>query len=215
MTEWWNELSGANQGFYISAAFFSVIFLWQFIASIIGLSGAEIDAEMHADIDVDSGMDFGDIEAHSLGEAGETVAAFHVFSLRAILAFGMLFSWAAAMYIDTGKGMGVALVLATVWGLAGWLVVSLLIYWLRGMVETGNRNLNTCLGRSGQVYLDIPADGQGEVRVMVSGAIGMLKARTSGEALKAGTPVKVVQVLDPSTILVEAIQSTDKEKETE
>lgn len=199
MMEWWNSLEQLNQWFYGVAVFFSVIFLWQFISSLIGLGGAEVDADIDAD-----GLDLDDIEAHAIEEAGETITAFKILSLRAILAFCTMFSWAEALYLSLGKNVADATLYAVLWGLAGWVVVALLVNLMRKLAETGTPRLATCVGRRGMVYLDIPANGQGEVRVLVSGTISHVKARSSeGRAVSAGAPIRVLSVLDSSTVEVE------------
>jgi len=212
MMEWWNDLLPLNQVFYGAAAFFSLIFLWQFVASLIGLAGGEVDIE-HADAhgDVDMDLDHGGVDAmesHSAMDVVESVHAFRILSVRAILAFLTLFSWAAAMYLDAGKSLASTLILALAWGLAAWVFVAVLIHWLRKLAETGTQQLSTCVGRRGSVYLDIPADGQGQVRVNVSGVVTMVKARgADGEAIKAGKPVRVVRMLDSSSVEVQVVDS--------
>ena len=214
--EWWANLSGAVQGFFMAAAFFSVIFLWQFIASLIGLGGEEMDADIDADIDADMDMDLDELEAHSLEEAGESVAAFKVLSIRAVLAFCTLFCWAAGLYLNTGKSVNTALLYAIAWGVAGWLLVSLLVNWLRRLAETGTARLATCVGTSGNVYLDIPASGRGEVRVTVSGVVSMVKARGADAVeIKAGTPIQVVRTLGSTTVEVRPDESGQETKGTE
>ena len=207
MSEWWSNLLPLNQGLYIAAGSFSLIFLWQFISALVGLGGAEADVELDADIDVD-GLDLDDIEVHSLEEAGETVAAFKVLSLRAILAFCTMFSWAGAMYLDRGKTLSAALLLALAWGAGGWLLVAALLNWLRKLAETGTQRLATCVGRAGTVYLNIPQDGQGEVRTLVSGRVTVVKARSADGEIAAGRPVRVRRTLDATTIEVELIKHT-------
>jgi len=207
MYEWWTGLASLTQGFYAVAAFFSLIFLWQFIASVIGLSGGEMDVEVDADVDIDvDGLDLEDIEAGSLEEAGETMAAFKVLSLRAVIAFVMLFCWAAGMYIEQGIETYRLLLYATGWGLIGWLVVSFMMYFMRRLTESGTPRLGTCVGTRGSVYADIHADGTGEVRVLVSGVISTVKARTAGGGeMKAGTPIRVLRMLDPVTVEVTGV----------
>jgi membrane protein implicated in regulation of membrane protease activity len=216
MMEWWKALSTINQVFYAVAAFFSVLFLWQFISSLIGLAGsdvdADIDADVDADIDGDVDVDVDDIEAHSIEDAAESTMAFRIFSVRAILAFFTLFFWAGAMYLDAGKPLTNTLILALAWGLAAWVFVAVLIHWLRKLAETGTQQLSTCVGKRGSVYLDIPAEGQGEVRVIVSGVISMVKARAAGgNEIKAGTPVQVVRMLDGSSVEVQPVEPKAKE----
>jgi hypothetical protein len=212
MMEWWNNLTVLNQFFYGGAAFFSLIFLWQFVGMLIGLShGGDFDmhVEAHVDGDMGAGADggvdvsVGSIEAHSLSDAAESTAAFHILSVRAVLAFFTLFTWAGALYLNIGKDKTQALTLAVAWGAAGWVVVAVLLHWLRKLAESGNRRLSTALGQAGTVYLDIPAGGRGEVRVAVSGVVSVVKARgAGGQAIKAGSAVTVTRLLDINCVEV-------------
>ncbi|HPM24376.1 MAG TPA: hypothetical protein PLP66_10760, partial [Phycisphaerae bacterium] len=46
------------------------------------------------------------------------------------------------------------------------------------------------------VYLDIPADGEGEIRTEVNGVVTHVKARAAGgQAVKAGTAVVIERVV--------------------
>ncbi len=216
MMEWWNALSTVNQAFYVAAAFFSAVFLWQFISSLIGLSGSDVDVDagpeavVDSDIDADTGVDVDAIESGSLEEAAESTVAFRILSVRAVLAFCMLFTWAGALYLDAGKDWPNAVILATVWGAGAWVFVALLMYWLRKLAESGTKRLVTALGRTGTVYLNIPPGGQGEVRVTVSGTISVVRARgAGGEGIDSGTPVRVVRVLGGNTIEVRPVGGTD------
>lgn len=206
MAEWWNSLETLNKFFYGGAGFFTLIFVWQFVGMLIGMShGGEFEAhcEFHGDVHVDGDMDADGIDAHSMAEAAESTVAFHIFSVRAILAFFTMFTWAGALYMNAGKGISVSIILAFAWGTAGWTVVAVLLHWLRKLAESGTRRLRTCVGKTGTVYMDIPAGGQGEVRVTVSGVVSMVKARASGGvALKAGSPVTVTRLLDINSVQV-------------
>jgi hypothetical protein len=65
------------------------------------------------------------------------------------------------------------------------------------------------VGSEGTVYLDIPAQRTGEIRVTVSDAVSHVKARAAGgAALVAGTPVRVLRLLDPMTVEVEPVYKT-------
>lgn len=206
MYEWWYGLADLTRGFYAVAAFFSLIFLWQFIASIMGISGAETGVEVDADVDLGGSPDLDNMEAGSLGEAGESMAAFRVLSLRAVIAFVMLFCWAAGMYTEQQINTYRSLLYATGWGLAGWLAVSLVMYWMRSLTESGTPRLSTCVGTQGSVYIDISAGGTGEVRVLVSGVVSTVKARAAGGAeIKAGSPVRILRMLDPVTVEVTSV----------
>ena len=191
MFEWWPDISGLNQAFYIAAAFFSCVFLWQFIASMIGLAGGDMDFD--ADIDAD---------------AIESMSAFKMLSLRAILAFCTLFSWAGALYLDRDYGLTPSLLYALLWGVVALVVVAGIFHMMLRLTESGTPRLATCVGKNGTVYLDIPDGGRGEIRIPVSGVMAHVKARVAdGKALKMGTAIRVRRLLDSGTVEIESISS--------
>ena len=220
MTEWWQELTVVAKWFYGGAVFFSVFFLWQFISSLIGLSGGEdvdVDggADMDADVDVDADVD-GDIEAASAGDAAESLAAFRLLSIRAILAFFTMFSWAGALYLDVGVETRWAIGYATLWGLGGFLTVAVVVNLMRRLAESGTARLASSVGTTGTVYLDLPAGGEGEARVTVGGRICYVKARgVGGREIQAGTPIRVVRALGTNIIEIEPTDETQSERGNE
>jgi hypothetical protein len=202
------------------AAFFSVLFLWQLISTLLGgIGGTEhIEAggtDVHADVgaaghdvaghDVAAaGHDAAGHAGHEAGTAVESVATFKLLSVRSVTAFGLLFGWAGVLYLRTGTGQNPTLLYSVLWGVVGMLIVSAIFYFLMRMTETGTRRLSTALGQPGTVYMDIPAGGAGQVRVMISGAVSFISARVAGgEALKAGTPVIVKRIIGPNMVEVE------------
>jgi membrane protein implicated in regulation of membrane protease activity len=195
MQTWWAELSGISRFFYGMAAFCSVFFLWQIIGSFLGLSGDEMpgdtpDADLSAEVAHDS--------------VAEASQAFKLFSLRSLVTFFTLFSWGSALYTTGGRPSLLSMALASLWGLVGMAAVASVFYFMGKLTETGTRDIATCVGQSGEVYLDIPANGQGEIRILVNGTLDHVKARcASGASLKAGTPVRVVRVLNPNLVEVE------------
>ena len=202
MSEWWDGLETITQGFFSVALFFSVFFVWQLIASIIGLAG---DSDVDVDHDVDCDAD-GHLDGHS--DALDSVDAFKLLSVRSLLAFFTLFSWAGALYLQRGDEVSDAMLYAVLWGVAAMLVVAGTLHLLRKMTETGNTTLATCVGKQGSVYLDVPAVGLGEVRILVSGHIKCVKARSVGDAtFPAGTAVTVTRQLGPTTIEVSSTES--------
>ena len=197
MEVWWTGLGTLNQGLYVLAVFFSVFFVWQLVAALVGLGGG-------GDL-----TDVGDAESDGTADVGDgSVAAFKLLSLRSLIAFGMLFGWAGALYLQSGQEVSSALVYAVVWGSAGMVLVSYFFHTIRRLEETGNPRLETCIGTEGEVYIDIPENGAGQVRVMESGAVTYVSAKgRDGTAIPSRTPVRVLQTLDATTVEVERIES--------
>jgi hypothetical protein len=212
MSEWWMELSPINRGFYVAAVFFGVLFSWQLIAALMGLAedgGGDVDA----DVDVDVGGDDATV-AHVAEDASDTMMAFKLLSVRSVLTFCTLFTWGTALYLGRGDSLSRAMGVATVWGLAGMGCVGLLLAWLPKLAQSGNKDIRSSLGTTGTVYLDIPAGGCGEVRIMVSGLISYVTATCStGEALKAGVPILVEQAIDPTQVVVRPVSTGQEEEE--
>jgi membrane protein implicated in regulation of membrane protease activity len=194
--EWWGALSVLNQWFFGAAAFFSVFFVWQLFSAMIGLGGGDGDLDTHAEPNW---------QHHSPNDAQDTVAAFKLFSVRSIIAFFTLFTWAGALYLQRQERPSVAVTFATLWGVAAMVLVSLIFHLLKRLTETGTMQIAQCVGSAGTVYLDIAARGEGEVRVMCGGVMTHFKARTAdGSMAKAGTPIRVTKVLSPNSIEVTA-----------
>jgi len=211
MSEWWNTLSPLNQAFYSGAAFFSVLFLWQMISALVGLGGDEVDSdadlEMDASADIDSDGTYDDFEAGAEADAGESLGSFKILSVRAIITFFTLFTWGGALYMNDGVPPHKATGLALMWGVAGGLIIAFLLNAMRRLTESGNPQLSTSVGTTGTVYLNIPENGTGEVKVTVSGVVSHVKARAKGaEAISAGTPIRVVRKMGHNTLEVETVE---------
>lgn len=226
MAEWWSGLTALNQALFCVAFFFSALFLWQLIAAIVGLAGGGADAEVGAGgadfhADVGAGAHFGSDVPHDMPhdvthdfagthpgehlgvEGAETLVSFRLLSVRGIIAFGTLFGWAGALYLQEGTPTGTSILYALVWAFIGMLVVSGIFYLMQRMTESGTPRLATCVGEPGTVYMDIPAGGEGKIRTLVGGVVSFIGARTAqGEALAGGTPVVVTRLLDSSTVEV-------------
>ena len=193
--QWWSSLQALNQWFFMAAAFFSVFFLWQLIMAMLGLGGGSHDLDTQPD--QPAGHD-------APNDAHDTVAAFKMISLRSLLAFFTLFTWAGGLYLSRGMAVTPALTRSLLWGLAAMALVSALVALMRRMTETGNVRIASCVGAGGTVYLDIPVGGDGEIRVLCSGVMTHLRARNrGGAALKAGAKVRVLAVTGPNSVEVE------------
>ncbi|MFH1115138.1 MAG: hypothetical protein V1792_14600 [Pseudomonadota bacterium] len=211
MDAWWQGLTLLNKVFAVAALFCSVLFLWQIVGMLIGF-----DADGHSDVPhggidhVDAGVSTdagpvdhadgtGDHHHHDLG--GQ--AAFSLVSIRSVIAFATLFTWAGTLYLMSGTSMVLAVIYSLAWGAVAMIAVSYLVYTLVRLQETGNVSLWSSIGEEGSVYMNIPAGGVGKVRVLVGGVLSYVNARSPEEdLLVAGTKVRVTRVLDDTTIEV-------------
>ncbi len=206
-----------TQVFLLGAVFFSVVSSGQLIAMLFGVG------HIHGHLDHVGGMHHADLSTHHLGSssggAGHSHAAhphgahdaeesaFTFVSIRSLMAFGTLFCWSGALYLMGGTHPAWAIGFSVVWGLLGMLVVSYLMYRLLNLEEIGNIDLETALFEEGTVYIGIPSNGTGQVRIKVSGVISYVKARSkTREPVSRGTKVRVIGISDQSVIEVEPIE---------
>ena len=121
------------------------------------------------------------------------------------------FGWSMILLQESITSVAVLVIVSVIIGLALVAAVMYLFKLLAGMQQSGNINLQkAAAGCEGKVYLTIPAarSGMGKVQITIAGAVREYDAVTeSEEALKTGTPIRVVDTVDASTVLVEEINS--------
>jgi len=176
----------------------SVLFV---IQSILTFIGADADADF--DTDIDTGMDGGDL---SNIEGGS-----NLYTFRNFVNFCLGFGWSAILLQDSIPSTAPLILVSALIGVALVAAVMYLFKWLSSMQQSGNINVQKqAAGCEGKVYLPIPAarGGAGKVQITIAGSVREYDALTeSEEALKTGTPIRVVDALDANTVLVEEINS--------
>ena len=78
---------------------------------------------------------------------------------------------------------------------------------LKKLEYNGAVDINDALGKEADVYLRIPAEakGAGKVQISLGGSIFEYPAITKGEEIASGKRIKVVEVIDNKTLLVEEL----------
>lgn len=211
MDVWWQGLTLLTKVFAVAALFCTVLFLWQMISMLIG-----VDVDGHADV-ADGGMDHVDVSGAPDGTPADHVdgstdhghhglegqVGFSLVSVRSVIAFATLFTWAGTLYLMSGVSTFLAMIYSLIWGGVAMFAVSYLVYKLVQLQETGNVSLWSSIGEEGSVYMNIPVGGVGKVRVLVGNVLSCVNARTpEQDLLVEGTKVRVTRVLDDNTIEV-------------
>ncbi len=193
MTEWWTSLDLFMKILWCIAIASSLIFIVETILTFIGA-----DVEMDTDIDVADGGFEGD-------------PSMNLYTFRNLVNFLLGMSWTAIILNDQIVSKALLMLIAFA---VGALLVAAVMYmfkWLSKMQQSGNINIfQSASGCNGKVYLTIPAErkGTGKVQISINESIREYDALTDSETeLKTGTAIKVVEVIDSSTLLVEEIDS--------
>ena len=97
MEAWWEGLTTLNKAFAISALAFSAAFLVQLVIMLLG-----IDSDTSTRISGGTGVhDIHDVHGPDADHSAAGVA-FSFVSIRSLMAFGTLFSWAGTLYLAVG-----------------------------------------------------------------------------------------------------------------
>ena len=194
---WWAGLSIAMKILWGITLAASLIFV---IQSILTFVGADTDTDFDVDADMTfDGSDLSNIEGGS-----------NLYTFRNVVNFFLGFGWTAILLQGQIKSKALLLVVAVAVGIALVALVMWLFKWLSSMQQSGNINVyRAAVGCQGKVYLTIPAEraGEGKVQITIQGAVREYNAVTDGDAIKTGTPIKVTEVIDTNTLLVEELNS--------
>lgn len=185
--EWWQNLEPEGMRTFVTIGMASSLVL--FIQMIVILFGGSFDLP---DFDLDTG---------SGGGAG-------MFSVRGIGAFFTGFGWTGASALDLGHSLPIALLSATLVGAVTLTLFVLLMRWLHSLRSDGTMDYSNALNQIGSVYVPIPPrrEGLGQIEVLVQDRMTTVRALTDNDTrIGNRTAVKVVELVDERTLLVETL----------
>ena len=176
----------------------TLIFIIQSIATFIG---ADSDTG-GLDMDVDTGGGLDDVSNIDGGS--------NLYTFRNFVNFFLGFGWTAILLHEKVSSTALLLFIAAIVGVGLVALVMYLFKWLGSMQQSGNINVyKSAVGCQGKVYLTIPAarSGEGKVQITINNSVREYNAVTDGDEIKNGTAIKVTEVLNDSTLLVEELNS--------
>lgn len=196
MINWWNELDLIQQIFALIALPSTVLIVIQTVLLLIGIGG-----ESDTDVDVD------DVDGIDLPDDGLAI-----FSVRGILSMLCITGWVAVALLETSLPAGVSIAIAIACGIATLIGMAYLMRAVNKLQSSGNIDVGNCIGKIGEVYIPVPAagNGSGKVNLTVQEKFSEFTAiTTSGDQLKTGTYVRVVAVSEAGVLVVEPIEKKD------
>lgn len=194
IASWWAGLSLVMKILWGVTLTASLIFIIQSILTFIGA-----DADSNFDVDVDTSMDGSDLSNIDGGS--------NLYTFRNFINFLLGFGWSAILLQESITSVPVLIIVSVIIGVALVAAVMYLFKWLAGMQQSGNIDVEkVARGCEGTVYLTIPAaqGGEGKVQISISGSVREYNAVTDNEEdLKTGVAIRVVDVVNSHTVLVE------------
>ena len=207
--EWWNSLDLANKILWAVTLSASLVFVIQTVMTFLGAAG-DSDFDINTDVDAGAGTDAALDADTAAAEAAHAGSGMNLLTFRNFINFLIGFGWTAILLQKTVPATGLRMLIAIAVGVVLVILVMLLFKWLTDMQETGNINVyKSAVDCQGTVYLTIPGEraGEGKVQISINNSVREYNAVTDGDALKTNTPIRVVEVIGPNTVLVEPLES--------
>ena len=180
----------------VDAAAYFVVAITSTSAYVLKLGLSLVGGSVEADVaDLDADLD--------------STASFSLFSVLSVLAFLMGASWMGlAGRLNWGLGSLLAGALATGFGAALMTGSAGLMYAVQRMTHVPRYNLRSAVGRTGTVYLTVPARGQGEgqVEINVSGRRKIVAAVSGDEEIPAFAAARVIGVRKGNVFVLESAE---------
>lgn len=194
MITWWTSLSTAMQVLWAITLSASLIFVIQTVMTFLGLG------DHYADFDLDTSD--GSFDADP---------SMNLLTFRNLVNFCLGFGWTAVLMHEKIQSNALLIIVSVIVGILLVTVVMWIFKWLSGMQQTGNIDVHkSAVGCEGKVYLTIPGErkGEGKVQITINNAVREYDAVTDGETIPTGKAIKVTEVINDYTLLVEELTPT-------
>lgn len=190
--EFWEAMLLTQKIYFCIGLAASVFLILQIITLLFGIGdNGEVDIDLSGDGEVDATVDLSD--------------GFTLFSLRGIVAFFAIGGWTG--YALAPVNTALAVVGSLVAGFLALVAMALMMRAIMRLRSNGNIDNAKAVGKIADVYLTIPAkgNGSGKITMTLEERFVELNAIQNGEsAIVTGDKVKVISVLG-DTLVVEKI----------
>lgn len=188
ISESWQSLMLIEKIYWCIAVPFSLLFIIQIFLTFFGGDVDTLDADGDADVSVD----------------GDTGIDFQFLTLKNLIAFFTIFGWAGLACLGGNLGIGVTVFISTFSGLLMMTIMASIIYFMSKLTDNGTLNLTKATGKTGRVYLTIPANraGLGKVQINVQGLQTLDAMTDSIEEIKTGSIIEVIEILNNEILIV-------------
>lgn len=186
-----NALEPLQKIFWGCAGIASTLFLVQFVLTLFGMDHTDVDV----DFDGSNTMDLGN--------------GINIFSMKNLVNFILGFGWAGVCLKDTISSPFLLVLVSFLVGVA-FVAMFVFIYMKTRKLETnGAFRIGDCLGRTAQVYLRIPAggEGKGKIQISLNGSVQEFDAITEEDEIPSGITVKIIEVMEGEILKVVNIQN--------
>lgn len=192
ISSWWAALAFSEKIYWIIVIPATVLLIIQVVMTLMGSDADDMS-------DIDGGVDV-DGDGDTDGGAG-----WQFFTYKNVLGFFTLFGWTGLGFLSMGMGLFLVVVFSAICGLVMMVSMATLFYYIGKLDQSGTMVIDHAIGRTGEVYLRVPADraGHGKVMVEIQGTLREMDAITDDEKdLPTGSSALVLEIVNNQILLV-------------
>lgn len=187
METWWNSLSTLGRVYFCIGLAATVLLILQIVTLLFGLGDDDLEVDLNGD-----------------GEADASIAGdgFNLFTFRGLVAFFAIGGWTG--YILADDGAALAIIVSVLAGLAALFAMAFIMKGIMRTRSNGNIDVQKAIGLTAEVYLTIPAagNGLGKVNLVLEERFVELSAvQTANEPIATGSRVKITGVAGGSLVV--------------
>ncbi len=190
---WWEGLSAISKIYWMIAIPASVIFIIQIVMTFIGADSdtGHFDASGDADASVDTDAGIG----------------FQLISLKNFIGFFTIFAWSGIACIDSELSVPITIVISFFSGLLMMVIMASIFYFMGKLVESGNVVIEAAIGKTGTVYLVIPANRKaaGKIQIQHQGYRTIDAMTDDTGDIPTGSIIQVTAVINDDLVLVKKV----------
>ena len=196
MFELWDGLTALQRVFACMAIPATLVLAVQTVLLMFGIGDGE-----GADADIDP--DGLDVAEAASGDNGLTL-----FTVRGIVAMFCVGGWAGIAFSAIGLPAPISIALAFVFGIGALVGIAFLMKAVLKLQSSGNIQIGSAVGKVGEVYIPIPAkgEGKGKINITVQDRFIEVDAISCGDTgFKTGDTVRVVSCSEAGLVVVEKV----------
>lgn len=188
-----NDITWIEIIYWASTIIGGTLFILRLIMLFVG--GGDGDS-------LDTALDAGDADLS--GHHGDADVSFQLLSLQGLTSFFMMFGLVGLALLKASLPVFVTVIGGILAGLGTVAIVSLIFTQMKRLQTDGTLNIQNTIGKDGDVYLNIPKNGSGQVQVIVQGSLKIFDAVSSNKnPIATGEKIHVVGVAGGNTLIIE------------
>lgn len=183
----------------------TLIMILQTVLIFIGMAGGDADVDMPDDNGIDGVFGENSPDAHDVNISD---SGLRIFTVRGMVAFFAVGGWAGLSAYSLTYNGAAAIITAIIFGSLALLLVAWFFKWAASLHYDGTLNMDRAVGKTGEVYMTIPANmsGTGKINVIIQQRLTEADAMTrANRPLKYGEMVTITEISMGSTFIVEPV----------